>query len=285
MSDNVQNYEIMFAVYGTEDGAAGAVQALKDMDKAKSIKIVDAATIVKDAEGNTQVKQESVPQVKKGLGVGALIGGAVGLLFPPSLIASAAIGAGIGAGTAKLAQMALEDPQLQEAADSLEPGSSAFIAIVDNTWVKQLQEVITGYDKLAEKSLDAEAAGVIGTLESDDGSVVYGSAATDDAAMNFVAATDGTTVAGQATAAAIGEDGTVVARQVEGAATVDEDGNVAAVSSDTVASIDPDGNAVVAQAVDGGVVPAEALEAGDDADGGDSDGDSDGDDSDDSSNG
>ena len=102
MSDNVQNYEIMFAVYGTEDGAAGAVQALKDMDKAKSIKIVDAATIVKDAEGNTQVKQESVPQVKKGLGVGALIGGAVGLLFPPSLIASAAIGAGIGAGTAEL---------------------------------------------------------------------------------------------------------------------------------------------------------------------------------------
>ena len=64
--DKVQNYEIMFAVYGSEDGAAGAVEALKEMDKAKSIKIVDAATIVKDTEGNTHVTQASVPQVKKG---------------------------------------------------------------------------------------------------------------------------------------------------------------------------------------------------------------------------
>ncbi|MGI9667994.1 MAG: DUF1269 domain-containing protein [Acidimicrobiia bacterium] len=265
MSDKVENYELMFAVYGTEEGAGAAADALRAMDKSNVVHVIDAATLVKDSEGNTTVKQESLPTVKKGLGVGALIGGAVGLLFPPSIIAAAALGAGVGAGSAKLAQMALENPELQEAANNLEPGSSAFIAIVDNTWVSQMAEVIKGYDNLAEATLGADAAGVIGTLETEDGAAVYGSASTDDAAMDFVAATDGDVVAGRATATAIGEDGTVVAREVAGVAATDEDGNVAAITSDTIAAVDADGNAVVAQAVDGGVVPAEALEAGDDS--------------------
>lgn len=264
MGDKVENYELMFAVYGTEDGAGKAADALRAMDKSKVVNVIDAATLVKDAEGNTTVKQESLPTVKKGLGVGALIGGAVGLLFPPSIIAAAAIGAGVGAGSAKLAQMALDNPELKEAADNLEPGSSAFIAIVDNTWVQQMQEVIAGYDNLAAQTLDAEASGVIGTLETEAGAAVYGSASTEDAAMEFVAATDGDVIAGHAAAAAVGEDGSVVAREVNTVVAADEDGNVAAISSDTVAAVDAEGNAVVAQAVDAGVVPAEALEASDD---------------------
>ena len=266
MSDRYENYEIMFAVYDSEDGAAAAVESLRAMDKAETIDIIDAATLVKDAEGNTTVKQESLPSVKKGLGVGALIGGAIGLLFPPSILGAAAIGAGVGAGSAKLAKMALENEDLKEAAEGLEPGSSAFIAVVENTWAKQLQTAIAGYQKLAEHELDAEASGFIGSIETDTGAAVYGQASSDDAAMQFTAATDGTTVVGQASAAAIAEDGTVVAREVEGIATADEEGNVAAIGSDTVAAIDEEGNAVVAQAVDGGVMPAEALEAAPSAD-------------------
>lgn len=268
MSDRYDNYEIMFAVYDSEDGAAAAVESLRAMDKDETIDIIDAATLVKDAEGNTTVKQESLPSVKKGLGVGALIGGAVGLLFPPSILAAAAIGAGVGAGSAKLAKMALENEELKEAAEGLEPGSSAFIAVVENTWAQKLQTAIAGYQKLAEHELDAEASGFIGSIETDEGAAIYGQASSDEAAMQFAAATDGTTVAGQASAAAIAEDGTMMAREVEGVATVDEAGNVAAIGSDTVAAIDEEGNAVVAQAVDGGVMPAEALEAAPSDDGG-----------------
>ncbi|MGI9586233.1 MAG: DUF1269 domain-containing protein [Acidimicrobiia bacterium] len=259
MTDTYENYEIIFAVYSSEDGAAGAVDALKRMDDAKSIKIIDAATLIKDAEGNTTVKQESLPSVKKGLGVGALIGGAVGLLFPPSILAAAAIGAGVGAGSAKLAKMALESDDLQESADRLEPGSSAFIAVVENTWVKQLQETIAGYESLSGHTLTAEASGVLGTLESESGSVVYGNASTEDGALEFVAASDGTSVAGHATAAAIAEDGSVVVQDVRGVATTDEDGNVEAIGAETIAAVDADGNAVVEQTV----VAGEALDAGD----------------------
>ena len=276
--DSMQNYEVLFAVYGTEDGAAGAVDQLKQMDKDKTIDIVDAATLVKDADGHTSVKQESLPTVKKGLGVGALIGGAVGLLFPPSILASAAIGAGIGAGTAKLAQMALEDDDLKQAADELEPGSSAFIAIVENTWAEQLKTAISGYDKLAEHAMGAEAAGVIGSVEADEGSAVYGTAASaDGTAVEFAAATDGDTVAGQVTAAAVDDEGNVAIDQRAGVAAADDAGNVAGVVQETAAVVDAEGNvAGVVQETAAGVAPAAS---GDDSD---DDGD-DGDDSDDDS--
>jgi uncharacterized membrane protein len=270
MPDTLENYEIIFAVYSSEDGAAGAVDALKRMDKAKSINIIDAATLVKDAEGDTTVKQESLPSVKKGLGVGALIGGAVGLLFPPAILAAAAVGAGVGAGSAKLAKMALENDDLQESANRLEPGSSAFIAVVENTWVKQLQEVIAGYESLAGHTLDAEASGVLGTLQSESESVVYGSAASADAAMNFVAATDGTSVVGEATAATIGDDGSVVVQDVQGFVTSDDAGNVAGVASETIAAMDSEGNAVVAESVTAATVTESDDSESDDSEAGDS---------------
>ena len=271
--DTMQNYEVLFAVYGTEDGAASAVEQLRQMDKDKTIDIVDAATLVKDADGHTSVKQESLPTVKGGLGVGALIGGAIGLLFPPSILASAAIGAGIGAGTAKLAQMALEDDDLKEAADQLEPGSSAFIAIVENKWAEQLKTAISGYDKLAEHAMGAEAAGVIGSVETDEGSAVYGTAVSaDGAAVDFGAVTDGDTVAGQVTAAAVDDEGNVAIDQRAGVATTDDEGNVAGAVQETVAAVDADGNVTgVAQATEAGVVPAASDDDSGDDDGDDSD--------------
>jgi uncharacterized membrane protein len=257
MSEKVENYEIIFAVYDTEDGAAGAVESLKAMDKSNAIDIIDAATLIKDAEGNSTVKQESLPSVKKGVRVGALIGGAVGLLFPPSILAAAALGAGVGAGGAKLAKMALENDDLKAAADKLEPGSSAFIAVVDNAWVKQLQEAISGYQDLAEHTLDAEASGVVGMLATDGEAMMYGSATSDEGAMEFAVATDGDTVAGRSTVAAFGENGSVIIDEVSGVVSADSDGNVAGITSETVAGIDGDGNAVVVQAVEAGYVPAE----------------------------
>ena len=247
MAEVKDNYEILFAVYDDETGAAGAVDSLRAMDKANTIDIIDAATLVKDAEGNTTVKQESLPSVKKGLGVGALIGGAIGLLFPPSIIGAAAIGAGLGAGGAKIAKSALENDELKAAAESLEPGSSAFIAVVENTWVKQVQQAIAGYENFAEHTLDAEASGFIGMIGDDSEALLYGSAESEDAAIDFAVAATDDAIAGQATVAAIGEDGSVAVGHVEGVVAAGEEGEVAGAFSETVAVAGADGDLTVSQ--------------------------------------
>ena len=172
---STENYEIMMAVFPTVDGAQGAADALDEMAKADTIDIVDAAILVRDAEGKTSVEQHSLPSVGKGAKWGAIIGGVVGLIFPPSIIGAAALGAGIGAGSAALADWALKSDELEDAAKDLEPGTSAFVAVVENTWVEKVNSAMAGYSKLREHALDADAAMRIGVVGDDEGNVAeYG---------------------------------------------------------------------------------------------------------------
>jgi uncharacterized membrane protein len=160
----VEGYEIMMATYPTETGAAGAMNILKEMAKDGSIDIVDAAVLSRDDEGEVHVKQESVPSVKTWTKRGAIIGGVIGLIFPPSLIGSALLGAGVGAGSAKIGEVALKSDELWDAAKDLEPGTSAFVAVVEVEWIEKVQKAAAGYNKLAEHVLDADAAVSLGIV-------------------------------------------------------------------------------------------------------------------------
>ena len=177
--------QIVMATFPTEDGAAAAAEQLEAMAKAGSIEIIEGAVISRNAEGETSVEQANVPSTKSWAGKGALIGGIIGVIFPPSLIGGALVGAGIGAGSAALTKYALKNDELEAAANELEPGTSQVIAVLDQTWVKELAKAMEGYNKLAEHTLDAtttanlqmiadEAAGVAAMSgevydESDEG--------------------------------------------------------------------------------------------------------------------
>ena len=107
-----QSYQIMMATYPTKDGASRAMDVVKDMAKEGTIDIVDAAVLTRDDDGDVKVKQQSVPSVKKWAKRGAIIGGVIGLIFPPSLIGGALLGAGIGAGSGKIGKEALKSDDL-----------------------------------------------------------------------------------------------------------------------------------------------------------------------------
>jgi uncharacterized membrane protein len=83
------------------------------------------------------------------------------------LIGGALVGAGIGAGSAKIGKEALKSDDLWEAAKDLEPGTSAFIAVVEDEWVKQVQKAAQGYSRLAEEALDADSAISLGIVAED----------------------------------------------------------------------------------------------------------------------
>lgn len=163
----VEGFEIMMATFPTEDGASGAMDVLKDMAKDGTIDIVDAAVISRDIDGEVHVKQESVPSVKTWAKRGAIIGGVIGLIFPPSLIGGAIVGAGIGAGSGKIGKEALKSDELWEAAKDLEPGTSAFIAVVEDEWIDQIGKAAKGYNRLAQQAIDADEAINLGIVVED----------------------------------------------------------------------------------------------------------------------
>jgi uncharacterized membrane protein len=150
--------QIVMATFPSESGADQAVEQLKQMARDGSIEIIEAAVIRRAADGETSVDQVNLPSAKRWAGKGALIGGLVGLIFPPTIIGSALVGAGIGAGTGAFAKHALANDELMEAAAELEPDTSSFMAVIDQKWAKELAVAMKGYAKLAEHTLDADTA-------------------------------------------------------------------------------------------------------------------------------
>jgi len=90
------NLEVFIAAFGTEDEAAETLKDFKTMDREGSIELIDAAAIVHSADGKVRFEETADPSGKKWAKRGAIAGGLVGLIFPPSIVAGAAVGAAGG---------------------------------------------------------------------------------------------------------------------------------------------------------------------------------------------
>lgn len=131
--------ELIVAAFTDEQGAARALEQLKQAKKEKVIGIRDAAVITRDADNTLHIKETGDMSGRKGAGVGAIVGGAIGLLFPPAVLGAAAVGAAIGGLGAKLHDAGFPDEQLKAIGSSLKPGTSAIVAVIEHTWVEEIE--------------------------------------------------------------------------------------------------------------------------------------------------
>jgi uncharacterized membrane protein len=153
--------ELFVATYGTEDGAAAAAKDFQAAERDGAIDLIDAAVIVHTADGKVKFDETADPSGKKWAKRGAIAGGVVGLIFPPSIIVSAAVGGGAGGLWGKIRDKGFKDEDLKEIGDSLPPGSSAIIAVAEDKMVEQLERSLGGYEKIAKHAVSAEAAATI----------------------------------------------------------------------------------------------------------------------------
>src|SRR5262245_1478099 len=141
--------EVFVAAYATEEGAGAALKDFQAAERAGSIDLIDAAVVVHTAEDKVKFEETADPSGKKWAKRGAIAGGVVGLIFPPSIIASAIVGGGAGGIWGKVRDKGLEDEDLKEIGESLPPGSSAIIAIAEDRMVEQLERGLAGYERIA----------------------------------------------------------------------------------------------------------------------------------------
>ena len=153
--------EIFVAAYASEQGAGAALKDFQAAQRAGAIDLIDAAVIVHGAEGKVRFEETADPSGKKWAKRGAIAGGVVGLIFPPSLIASAVVGGGAGGIWGKIRDKGFKDEDLKEIGDSLPPGTSAIIAIAEDRMIEQLERGLAGYEKIAKHAVSAEGAALI----------------------------------------------------------------------------------------------------------------------------
>ena len=159
MTDNP--VQVFIAAYETEDGAAAALKDFRAMDREGSIVLIDGAVVTRGTDGKVHFEETADPSGKKWAKRGAIAGGLVGLIFPPSLIVGAAVGGAGGGIWGKIRDKGFKDEDLKEVGESMEPGSSAIIAIAEDRTIERLMRGLEGYQKVARHALSAEAAAVV----------------------------------------------------------------------------------------------------------------------------
>jgi uncharacterized membrane protein len=161
-----KSVQLMAAVYPNEDQAKVIANMLQEMHRAGNITLVDAALITKDEDGKVHVKETEELTTRKGARRGAIITGILGLIYPPSFIASVIAGGGIGALAGKLRDTGIKDDDIKEIADGVQPGNAAVVALAEGEWVQHIEQSLQGYDgRLITHTIDAEAAATLTDTE------------------------------------------------------------------------------------------------------------------------
>jgi uncharacterized membrane protein len=116
---------------------------------------VDALVLVsRDAhDGKVHVK-DNAHDVGKGAALGAVGGLLVGLIFPPSLLASAVVGGGVGAGAGAILDHEQKKAIKADVEDVLPPGSSGIVAIFEERWVAEVEKALEKAEKVSKEKVD-----------------------------------------------------------------------------------------------------------------------------------
>jgi uncharacterized membrane protein len=223
--------QLLVAAFTEEDAADKVFEQLKQAKKEKLIHIQDVAVIKRDADSKIHINEPKDWKAGKGAGVGAVIGAALGIITGPGVILTTAAGAAIGGLAAQLRDAGFPDDQLKQVGEALKPGTSAIVAVIEHTWVADLEQEMQAQgaqvmrQSISEditKQLEAGRDVAYSAVAMEGAtSVQRVSAGQDDAQIDSATITEDGLSATSATVTAEGITGTTVVATDQGAVVAD----------------------------------------------------------------
>jgi uncharacterized membrane protein len=156
-------YDLLLAVFEDESAASESFKTLHEEEKKKLLDLENVVLIRKGVDDKIHVK-ESAEKISKEAGLGALVGGALGILAGPvGLVSFGAAGAFIGALSAKLDDVGFSDDRLERLGEALQPGNSAILAVLDEKYTDQLVEELSNQGaKVVKEDLPKDFGELLG---------------------------------------------------------------------------------------------------------------------------
>jgi uncharacterized membrane protein len=176
MSNSDVPVQVIVAAFQKEDGAEEALKRLKEAKKEHVIDIENAAILRRDEGGKLHMKETRDMRGGKGAAIGGVAGAVAGLIAGPLVLAAGA-GALIGGLAAKLRDSGFPDERLKQLGEALTPGTSALVAVIEHTWVRDVEEMLADYG--ADVMTESIKADIARELEAGH-DVAYTAIATDE---------------------------------------------------------------------------------------------------------
>ena len=146
---------VFIASYGSVDDAQMDYTAVKQLYHDGVIDTYDGAVVEKDADGNVHVSKHEKP-TQKGAWTGIGVGAVVGVLFPPSIIASAAVG-GVAGGVIGHVWRGMSRSDMKDLGDTLDAGTAALVVVGKSSLADKIAKATAKAQKRVEKQLNVDA--------------------------------------------------------------------------------------------------------------------------------
>lgn len=151
-------YALLVADFSDIDAAWEAYEELKAAADGTNLEIEAVVVVSKNEDGKLEVQKATDHSTRRGLGWGLLGGVVLGVVFPPSILASAAaLGVG-GTAIGKARELHHKSELAQELQYSIDPGHSGIIALVSDPGAVKIRKALDKANRIVESAVDQVAA-------------------------------------------------------------------------------------------------------------------------------
>ena len=124
------DYAVVVAAFADDDAASAAYDALKDAESAGSVQVEGVLVVKTDENGKVKVQEMTDHSTRTGLKWGAVGGVVLGIIFPPSILASAVGWGAVGGVLGKIRDVAHKSAVSEALAGTVGPNESGIVALV-----------------------------------------------------------------------------------------------------------------------------------------------------------
>lgn len=151
-------YTLLVADFSDTDTAWEAYEALKSVEDGHTIEVEGVIVVRRSEDGKLEVQKSTDHSTRSGLTWGLVGGVALGVIFPPSILGSAAVLGGAGALTGKLRQRHHHKELEQELENAIPPGHSGLVALVSDPAAVKIQKALQRADAVIRSTIDKAEA-------------------------------------------------------------------------------------------------------------------------------
>lgn len=162
MSESLAPISVVTAFYKSEQEARHVLRALRALGEHGRVQILDAAVIVSDKKSSGLRMAGGETHAAQGERRRAA-GGIIDRIFPPSILHVKPIGRAARAAEDHFVEQGFDRNLLREIGENLTPKGAALVAVIEETWLKEMNKAIHESATLTRYGIDADASGRLGT--------------------------------------------------------------------------------------------------------------------------
>ncbi|KRF00004.1 hypothetical protein ASG88_11385 [Nocardioides sp. Soil777] len=146
-------YTLLVADFSDTSTAWEAYEALKSVEDGRTVEIEGVIVVNRSTDGTLEIQKATDHSTKSGLKWGVVGGIALGVIFPPSILGSAAVVGSAGALAGKLRQRHHHGELEQQLENAIPPGHSGLLALVSDPGEVKIRRALERAEAIVESTI------------------------------------------------------------------------------------------------------------------------------------